>query len=442
MACEEVSKMKHTSIVLALLVLGLILRFHNYAAYPQRGATSDEYAFAFSGISLLTGGVPIGWSAIPLYNDRTDLTIDGLYFPLVRPYLDHPPLFSLLVGAWEMVARETTFQEIRLATMRVIPVTLSLVASIFLYALTKQLYRARVALWSLAIYATATIIVVNSRIVVAESLLTLIWLAALWFVARQTKRITWHKSLLLGALCATAILTKALGIVVWLSVMTIMVYKRVPLKHVAWATVASLGGLFAWYLYGSAYDETLFWAIQSYQGTTRVLGPKTIWMLLGTPSIVNTMYYDGWYFWGMFALGVAGLNIRKNLMIVLPAFVYLLLIIVSVNEMDIHGWYLVPLFPFLAVAGGKLLVESIENSRGTLPVWATLVGAYLIQSLYATPFGLTPSMYRWLVVVVLVPAVAVLLVRSTIWRTRLGYGMTTLFLIGTAIATVQYVHPV
>ena len=143
--------MKNTLIVISLLLLAAALRLHNYAVYPQRGATSDEYAFAFQGISLLTKGVPIAWSAIPLYKNLIHLTINGLYFPIVQPYLDHPPLFGLLVGAWAIFFRETAFEAVQLATIRIIPVILSFISAIFLYLLAKNVYGEWVARWSLAI---------------------------------------------------------------------------------------------------------------------------------------------------------------------------------------------------------------------------------------------------------------------------------------------------
>lgn len=424
-----------TIIVALLLGSALFLRFHKYAVYPQRGATSDEYAFAFQGISLLTQGVPIAWSAIPLYKNLTHLTIDGLYFPIVQPYLDHPPLFGLLVGAWAVLARETRFEVVRLATIRVIPIVLSLVSTVFLYLLTKNVYGERIARWSLAIYATATIFVVNSRVVVAESLVTPLWLVAIWMMTRISRKSAQSSLIIVGLLSAAALLTKILGIVVWLSAVAILLYKRIQIKRIVLVTAAAMVGIFALYLYGRVYDEKLFWAIQSYQGMSRILGSNTIWMIFGAPSIVNKIYYDGWYFWGLFALGLASFDIRKNVMIVVPAFLYLLLLAVSVNETDIHGWYFLPLFPFLAIAGGKLLVDSIENARWTLLICAILIGASLIHALYALPFGLTPSVYRWLIGIIL--SVAILALRFK----RIGYGMAWLFMIGTTIATLRYVHP-
>lgn len=427
--------MKNTLIVISLLLLAVALRLQNYAIYPQRGATSDEYAFAFQGISLLTKGVPIAWSAIPLYKNLSHLTIDGLYFPIVEPYMDHPPLFGLLVGAWAILARESTFEAVRLTTIRIIPIILSSISAIFLYLMAKSEYGEKIARFSLAIFATATIIVVNNRVAVAESLFTPMWLIALWMLTRNIKKSLPWPYITIGLLCAAAMLTKVLGVVVWLSVVAILWYRRSSVRNIVYVTIGALIGGLALYLYGVAYDEKLFWAIQSYQGMSRVLGPNTIWMIIGFPSVVNKIVYDGWYFWGLFALGVISMDIRKNLLIVIPALLYLMLLVVSVNETDIHGWYFLPLFPFLALAGGKLLVESIENFRWILFIWAILVGGSLIHELYAIPFGLTPSVYRWLVGIIL--AGAFLSLRSK----RIGYGMAGTYLIGTAIATLRYIHP-
>lgn len=427
--------MKNTFIVISLLLFAVALRVQNYAVYPQRGATSDEYAFAFQGISLLTGGVPIAWSAIPLYKDRTNLTIDGLYFPIVKPYLDHPPLFGLVVGGWAVLAGERTFASVRLATIRLVPVALSLISSIFLYLLAKQVYGDKIARWSLAIFSAATLFVVNSRVVVAESLVTPLWLVALLMTTRVSKKSSTKTLLVIGFLCAASILAKILGVVVWLSVVAILWYRKETFKQLMIVSGAAAIGFLALYLYGRVYGETLFWAVQSYQGTARVLGPNTIWMMLGSPSIVNKIYYDGWYFWGLFALGLAAFDVRKNILVVIPAFLYLLLLIVSVNQTDIHGWYFLPLFPFLAVASGRALVDAVENCRYTIFLWAMLIGAQLIDALYAVPFGLTPTVYRWLIGIIL--SLAILSLRSK----RVGYGMAVVCLIGTAIATLQYIHP-
>ncbi len=72
-------------LVVLILLVGLILRLHNYSVYPQRGATSDEYSYSFLGVSLLTKGVPVSWSAVSAYKHRSDLTIKNINFPSAGP---------------------------------------------------------------------------------------------------------------------------------------------------------------------------------------------------------------------------------------------------------------------------------------------------------------------------------------------------------------------
>lgn len=432
--------MKKFLIVFFLLLLAFTLRWHNYSFYPQRGATSDEYAFAFQGISLLTQAVPIGWSAIPLYKTVVNLTIDGLYFPIVRPYFDHPPLFGLLVGAWAILSQESTFEAVRLATIRIIPVILSTLSAVFLYLLAKKVYGSKVALWSLAIYATGTLFAVSSRIVVAESLLTVFFLLALFMVSVLPKNPPVWQLLLLGVVCALALLSKVLGVVVFLSVVVICFWRGFGVRRLLWIILPFVLGLGAFYLYGRAYDEGLFWAIQTYQGS-RLVGPNALWMLLTSPIVVNKVYYDGWYFWGLFALGLASFDSKKNMMVVIPAFLYIFLLLASVNQMDVHGWYVIPLFPFLALAGGKLLEEIQQKVSFVLGIFAVFVWLPIYRELYEIPFGIAPSVYRGFLFFLLVPVLGSVLFGSRLWYRRFARMLCLLALFGTMIITFRYIHP-
>lgn len=432
--------MKHIIIVLSLLVLASVLRLQNYALYPQRGATSDEYAFAFQGISLLTRGVPIAWSAIPLYKNLSHLTIDGLYFPIVQPYLDHPPLFGLIVGAWAIAHGEHTFESVSLGVIRFVPIMLAIISSLLLYLWGKRVYGEKVALWSLAIYATGTLFVINSRIVVAESLLTVLFLLALYIVSILPKKSPVWQLLLLGVVCALALLSKVLGVVVFISVVVLCFLRGLGVRRLLWVTLPFVFGLGVFYLYGRAYDEGLFWAIQTYQGS-RLVGPNALWMLLTNPIVVNKVYYDGWYFWGLFALGLASLDGKKNMMVIIPAFLYILLLLASVNQMDVHGWYVIPLFPFLALAGGKLLDEIQQKASFMLGIFAVFVWLPIYHELYEIPFGMAPSVYRGFLFFLLVPVLGSVLMGSELWYRRLARLLCLLALFGTMIATFRYIHP-
>ncbi|MBI5621073.1 glycosyltransferase family 39 protein [Candidatus Gottesmanbacteria bacterium] len=440
MVDSSLSQMKNTVIVICLLLLAAVLRLHNYAVYPQRGATSDEYAFAFQGISLLTQGVPVAWSAIPLYKNLTHLTIDGLYFPIVKPYLDHPPLFGLLVGAWATALGERTFEAVSLGVIRLVPIMLAIISSLLLYLWGKRVYGAGAAMWSLAMYATGTLFVVNSRIVVAESLLTVFFLLALIIVSVLPKKPRIWQFLVLGVVCALALLTKVLGVVVFLSVITLCFSRGLGLRRLFWVTLPFVLVLGVFFLYGRVYNEVLFWAIQTYQGS-RTVGPNALFMILTSPIIVNKVYYDGWYFWGLFALGLAAIDAKKNVMLVVPAFLYTFLLLASVNQMDVHGWYVIPLFPFLALAGGKLLWEMQQNISFMLGIFATFVWLPLYRELYEIPFGIAPSAYRGFLFFLLMPILGSVLMRSETWYRRLARLLCLLAVFATMIGTIRYIHP-
>src|SRR3989339_101946 len=105
-------------LVILIVFMSIILRLHNYEKYPQRGATSDEYTYSFLGMSLLKERVPISWSAFPAYKNIQHLTIRNLYFPIVYPYFDHPPLSGFLTGGLSLLVGQNTFEKVDLKTIR------------------------------------------------------------------------------------------------------------------------------------------------------------------------------------------------------------------------------------------------------------------------------------------------------------------------------------
>ena len=84
-------------------MLGLLLRLNGFADLPSARANADEWAWAWAGLTLLTSGVPTGWSYLGGYHAYHVIHLHGAGYPLVTPWLDHPPLFPLVVGASELL---------------------------------------------------------------------------------------------------------------------------------------------------------------------------------------------------------------------------------------------------------------------------------------------------------------------------------------------------
>ncbi len=426
-------------LVIGILALGLYLRLHTYDLYPQRGATSDEYAFAFLGVSLLTKGVPISWSAIPLYINRTNLTIDKLYFPIVTPYLDHPPLFGLLVGIWALITGQSTFETITLTNIRLIPIGLSLLSLFLVFLLGKSLYGYWVGILSLLIYSVATIYVVNARIVVAESLLTPLYLAAIYiFSYKKIKNI--KTFLVLGILTGIAVFTKILGITLPISLGILSLIDKIKFRYTVTIVTSVTLSIALLCVYGIYFGNDLFFRIQAYQGG-RALGADTLWILLTAPIIVNKIIYDGWYFWGILSIVLLCIKWKTHKYIVIPALTYIFLLIISVTKTDIHGWYMFPLFPFMAIASGYMIKEIIIRRSMIIIPFVFIIGSSLIQYILEEPFGLTPLRYRLLQAIIIIPIFSSLILGKKRVFAWISQSEIALLFIGTTIMTWNYVHP-
>ena len=249
-----------TALIILILCTGLLLRLHNYAIYPQRGASSDEYTYAFLGVSLLTKHVPISWSAFTAYKNVTHLTIDNLYFPIVSPYFDHPPLNGLVVASWSILFGQDTFEEISLQTIRLVPIFLSMISSILVFLLGFRLYNFKIAIWALLIYSTATIFVMNGRVVFAENLLTPLVLLTIYLFSSFKKHLTTKKVLLLSLFCGLSFWTKELGIVTFLSILYLFISEKMKHKYTLLLTGTSIFIILLYIVYGIYYDKNLFFS--------------------------------------------------------------------------------------------------------------------------------------------------------------------------------------
>lgn len=434
--------MKPLKILLVIVILGLnlLLHLHNYTQYPQRGASSDEYTYSFLGQSLLTKHLPISWSAIPAYKHRYDLTINGIYFPIVYPYFDHPPLNGLLVGGWALLNGENTFEKISLETIRIIPIFLTVISTLLLFLLANKLFSYQTALWAMLIYSTTTIFVMNTRVVFAENLLTPIFLLAIYLFAVFDKRLNTGKTLLLGILAGLSFWTKELGIVTFFTIGFFFLYTKINWKYTALFIVTS-GIFFAGYLlYGYYYDWHVFLNVIHIQGD-RPVGPEVLYMLLFQPIIVNKQYMDGWYFLGFVAFFLTFMDVKKYFYILVGPFIYVLLMIFSLNKEGEMGWYLIPLFPFMSIAIATLLVESFEKRQWFVYVFLTFIGLYEMKYAYGQMFGLTTTQFRIFLIVMYAPFLLLSAFGKEQAFVKLEKFWFYLLIIGNIFITYNYIHP-
>lgn len=425
----------NTLVVVLILTLGLFLKLHRYAEYPQRGATSDEYTYSFLGLSLLNDGIPASWSYFSPYTNRYDLTLNGTYFPIVTPYFDHPPLFGLLVGGWAKLFGEHTFDSVNLWIIRLVPIILSTISALILYALSFRLYDKKIALLAVTIYSIVPIFVVHHRVVLAENFLTLLLLLSLYLYERFKKRLTVQRITVLGVLAGASLWTKEIGVSVFLALLLLFLLDK-KRNGILLLSGVFVSFLLAYVVYGYAYDGELFWKILSLQ-SMRDVGPQTLWYLLSTPVLVNKIYYDGWYAFGLLSILLL-LKDKRHMRVTTPFLIYFLILVITLTQGGQSGWYLIPLFPFLSVASAITIQESKEKRNLLFIVFVFIIGMFLIQELFVPLFGLAPKQFRFLSVFLLTPML--FFTKKNIFGVTANLWITML-LLGSALATFLYRHP-
>lgn len=433
------TKIKIT-VVVFILFLGLILRLHNYSLYPQRGASSDEYTYSFLGVSLLTKHVPISWSAYPAYKNLQHLTIDNLYFPIVYPYFDHPPFAGIIVGGWSILFGQDSFLEVKLKTVRLVPIFLSTVSQTLVFLLGWRIFNFKTGIWALLICSTTTIFAVSSRVVFAENVLTPLVLLAIYFFHVFKNKITTAKTAILSILCGLSFWTKELGIATFLTMLYFFISYNIKPKFLILLVFMSTLLILAYGLYGMYFDWDLFRKVISLQAD-RDIGPRTLLYLISTPIIVNKVYFDGWYLFGIVSFFLSFFDYNKNKLLIIPSLIYFILLIFSLTEQGEMGWYMIPMFPFMAIFSARLLVDSLNKQSIFVTLMVLIVGLYNIHYLYEVPFGLTPFAFRLFMIIMFGPFILALLFNKRKIFRLLGNAWFYIFIVSNVFLTYNYIHP-
>ncbi|HEX9817670.1 MAG TPA: glycosyltransferase family 39 protein, partial [Patescibacteria group bacterium] len=164
-----------------VITVSLFLRWWNYAYFPVGGETADEYAWTMLGASLIQEGAPASWSYFSAYENYR--YVEGIFdAPIVRPALDHPPLFSLLPGAAHSI-KSFWLDSPSLKVIRAPLVILGAVNVGIFWLVCRQIFTKKS--WAIVgsiLFMTIPSLVFGSRLVVAENLLVTWILLALLLI--------------------------------------------------------------------------------------------------------------------------------------------------------------------------------------------------------------------------------------------------------------------
>ena len=365
--------------LLAVSALALALRFHGYASTPPFTDDADELNFAWGGLNLILIHDAYTWSYFSAYPSHTVLSANGTVYPLVHHWLDHPPLFSLVIGGWVWLTGVRDMLAVTAAQVRVPPVLFSTLTVPLAHVLGRRFLGTPGGLCAAALLATSPGAVLLGRVAEAESLLAIVLLVALIMTARVLRLpgTTWPVLVLL-ACCVVAPLLKVPGVAV-AGISAVILAVSGSWRLAGAALAAGVTGLLVYVVYGAMVDWNLFVRVWAEQAGNR-LGVLSAIQFVSAPAGVNRDLLDGWWLLGWIGLGtlVARGRRQAELFVVWPAVAYAAAMLVLANQRQVaqYGWYRMAVYPELYLATGWLVLEAVRRrSLVLLTVLLALGGA-------------------------------------------------------------------
>lgn len=404
--------------VIFIIFVGVWLRYANLSTIPRHGATFDEFAWTWQGINLIQKGVPMSWSPHPQYIDKQHLTYQGAAFWIVKPYLEHPPLFGIVSGAFALLNGVSDMYHVTLEKIRPLSLILGTFSIFMIFVLCKELYDKKTALIAALLYATIPTIVIGSRLVQNENFLIPFWLLSLYLVSIYIK--TGKKVLLISAGIIAGILSlaKVPWLVVGLSLLMILIYKR------KWKDAFLVGGLtiliFSFFIfYGIYYDKELFFNLWRMQIARYDISFSGIFSLFTNPLLVDWGYLDGWILFGWFSIFLALKNLKKNAIIIIPFIAYFILFAFAIPNEPSHGWYRYPFYPFLIISIALFIKEEFIKPSLSLVLFFMVVGLSLMANTWEKAFGFSYPVYRISIIIWSLPILSLLIPsKKTVFLTK------------------------
>jgi 4-amino-4-deoxy-L-arabinose transferase-like glycosyltransferase len=344
-------------LLISILVLTFFLRAIHSDRVPGYGHL-EEHLFGWSGMYLIEEGVPVSWSTLDYPKDHVIYsgpvgskdTFAVTYVDLIKPWLDEPPLFSLIIGGSATLFGADRHFIIPSSYMRFPMLFFGLLTSITLFLLTKKLFGYWIAIGAVFIWGTVPLFVFSSRLAVPENAIAWFYLLCLYLFLLYKDKPRVIFLLLLCTIPGIAGLMKPTGYFI-APLIAFLFFQQKQWKKGAFILIALVPFILAFLWYGLHFDPQSFWHILAIQGG-RPAGWNGLTYLLSNPGYDIFPFFDAWY---VFSWIAAFYLIIKNhdhagIKFISWALLYwLLIVLVSGGEQDMLPWYRYPLFPLLSI---------------------------------------------------------------------------------------------
>jgi hypothetical protein len=359
----------------AIFCAGFLLRLYHYDTVPQYCATRDEFAWTWSGISLLHEGLPRAWSLLPSYGPTKYVDVHGQGFALVQPFLDHPPLFSVVMGLWMWLGGVKQMFDAELHYMRISSLLFFVGNFWMVWRLLPRFFERTTVLVALVYFAVSPLAVVQQRLVISENCILFTYLVTHYCLIRfdETRRRRYLAGVAAGAVALPLIKVAAVCYSVYFTVVS-----RLRRNWTLTLTVAAgtLVGLAAWVVYGTRIDAHLFFSLMGDQ-RARWNGFWGFYQLLFNPKIVESAFpYTPFILASLLIFQQLGNPRTREFYLQYPIFIALMTLMV--DQHNVYGWYLMPMYPVLSAAVAQFLVRLFSDESATFALtWAVAVFPYV-----------------------------------------------------------------
>lgn len=370
MKIKKILKSKIFKIFIFLLVFAFtfILRAHSYERTPSPNHL-DEQLYALSGINLIEAGVPISWSTLDYPEEA--IVYEGVIsyqggepsasVKLYKPWLDEPPLFSLLVGGIAHLFNADRNGFIPASFIRFPMIFVSAATSIFIFLIARLVSGCWTGILAMLIYGTEPIMVFASRTALPENLIALLFVIAIFLLLKFQKSPRFVYIFPIPLLAGIAGLSKPtgyfiLGISIYLVAAKLIEEKSLNwtkiIKYILYLILATVPFLIFYIWYGNYFSPEIFKRIISIQGFRPVGFGNLAWFFT-TPSFSTSIFKSSWYVFYLLSAAFFIFQPKDKLQkLISLSFVYwLAIVMLSSGETDLLAWYRFPALPFLAIMG-------------------------------------------------------------------------------------------
>lgn len=365
-------------IFIIVFLFTFILRAHNYEKVPTSNHL-DEMLYAWSGLYLLETGVPVSWSTLDypkraqVYKGRIAYKggLPETYATLYKPWLDEPPVFSIIVGYFAHLFGADRNEFVPASFIRMPVIIISSLTSIFIFLIARFVSGYWTGILSMLLYGTIPLMVFASRTAMPENLIALLFSIMIYLLLKFQKIAKFSYLLPIPVLIGLAGLSKPTGffllpfaILLVLQALYLSRDWKLIFKYISYLVIATLPFIAAFFLYGLHYDPEIFWKITLTQSSRPAGFGSLAWFFI-SPAFDTSIFKDSWYIFCLLSAGyfifAPGAGSKK---IISLSFVYwIIVVMISGGEGDLLPWYRFPAFPMLAILGAWGIVFLVQKGN-------------------------------------------------------------------------------